>query len=174
MLDVLNEALHALPQLVFEDPSTWQTLAVRYETPHVDRVWRQWGDYRLYLHCIYPCDKPLYHLHPWASGIAVISGFQRMGVGLAGPDGVPITVATTVLGAGSRYEMVYPEAMHFVQPLGGPSMSVMVTARPWSSEVARGHQPGHGLVHDPLPDPTRDAILNFYRQIPTANYLTPW
>jgi len=159
MLQVLDEALKALPALLSDPETPWVGLAVRYEKPYVDRLWVQWGEYRLNLHRIFPCDVPLYHPHPWPSAVEIFDGRYEMGLGADHPE--TALISTVVLGPGSRYEMANPRGWHYVKPLGGPSMSVMVTGKPWPNEGVSA--PGKGLVHPNLSTHERAFILAYFK-----------
>jgi len=165
MLSQLQRALVALPSLI-DNPSTpWQSLAVRYETPHVDRVWLQWEpDTRLFIHQIFPCDKPLFHPHPWPSAVAILDNFYTMELGHGDPGGPPPEVTSTVvLGPGSIYEMAHPWGWHSVGPTFTSVFSVMVTGRPWPSTGVK--HPGAGMKHDPLSPEDVTRILERARKL---------
>lgn len=138
ILEVLAEAEKNLPKWLEnrEAWDTWHSLDVDYEPPRVERVWRDLPDgFRLLLHRIHPCDKALFHPHPWPSAVKILSGRYEMGVGYLpeGDDGTknpPVTVLTE-LAAGSSYVMVEPRGWHWVRPLGVPSLSVMITGPKW-------------------------------------------
>lgn len=150
MLQLLQQALRELPMLI-DDPTTpWKSLSVRYETPHVDRVWLQWRlDTRLFLHEIHPCGKSLFHPHPWPSAVSILENYYEMSVGYGDPGGpAPKIAAHMVLGPGSEYEMVEPWAWHSVRPLHDSVFSVMVTGMPWPDTGVK--HPGAGLKHEPL------------------------
>jgi len=166
MLEVLARIRDNVLPALLESSTPWNSLAVRYETPFVDRVWMQYGDYRINLHKIYPCDKPLFHPHPWPSAVEIFSGAYEMGIGEAFTfNGIGFKptrpVATTILCAGARYEMVHPRGYHYVKPIGIPSMSLMITGKPWKQ--AR-RTPGKGLRHHPLEIEVQAEILEFFRQ----------
>jgi len=149
MLAILERAEWALGnpgRSLLDDPEGWETLLVNYEPPWVERLWRDFeGGYRLYLHRIYPCEKALFHPHPWPSAIKVLSGSYEMGVGYRHsrpgenqrtPDWTPSPppiAATIVLTPGSSYEMIEPAGWHYVKPLVGPSLSIMVTGPKWGA-----------------------------------------
>jgi hypothetical protein len=118
-----------LPALIADPNTPWQTLDVLYEEPRVERVWLQFGNKRIHLHRIHPCQKPYRHVHPWPSAILVLSGTYEMEVGKLPGNQVP--AATLILSAGSSYEMLNPLAWHSVRPLIEPSLSVMLTGQPW-------------------------------------------
>lgn len=125
-------ARSVLPGLISDPATPWQTLDVLYEDPHVERVWIQLGEDRLYLHRIHPCEKALFHPHPWPSAILILSGQYRMDVGYGWRSGgEPPVAASMYLQEGSGYEMVNPDGWHNVLPYGGPSLSLMLTAPPW-------------------------------------------
>ena len=70
MLDVLREVEKEIEALLGE-ADDWESLYIDYDHPHVERLYRSWGDYRINLHLIHPVPKgqsPLYHPHPWPSG----------------------------------------------------------------------------------------------------------
>jgi len=147
MLTKLHEAEDALPDLLREGVDAWESLDIDYEPPRVCRLWRQWGDFRILLHHIELCGKALFHPHPWPSAVRVINGTYEMAVGFAesdwqkagrnfegfgyeGPRG-PLEVARIVLGKGAQYEMTDPNGWHYVKPLFGSSLSVMVIGKPY-------------------------------------------
>lgn len=161
MLDQLDSLLQILHTLV-TDPNLWKTVDVTYEDPHVERVWTQVGENRLSLHRIHPCDKPLFHPHPWPSAMVVADGTYTMGIGRSLDGSVPVEVARLQLAKGSRYEMVDPYAWHWVQPVGKPVMTIMVTGQPWRMPFGFPTH-GKGHVHQPLKDEIRDEILEWFR-----------
>jgi hypothetical protein len=57
-----------------------------------------------------------------------------------------------------RYEMTDPDAWHYVRPLGGPTLSVMVTGQPWDRPAPRSSKP---LV--PLTDARRAELFALFR-----------
>lgn len=71
MFDVLEEVERAIPRLLWQEG--WNSLDVDYHDPRVERVWRQWLDYRVSLHVIHPCQPSasLFHPHPWPSAMRV-------------------------------------------------------------------------------------------------------
>ena len=136
MLDVLARLEADLPGLL-TDETGWNSLDINYHPPRVERLWRSWGDYRVSLHRIHPCVTPdaLFHPHPWPSAMRVLVGTYEMAVGY-GAGTTPPPVAAKMIAAGDlRYEMVDRDAWHYVRPIGGPAMTVMVTGRPWSRDA---------------------------------------
>ena len=133
MLEVLIRAEKELPSLLRE-PTKWQSLFVDYHTPFVERLWRDWDDYRLYLHRIHPCNPgdALFHPHPWPSAMRVLSGTYEMAIGYGTGDEEPPEAARLLLGPDSLYEMNEPNGWHYVRPIDEPTMSLMVTGKPWA------------------------------------------
>ena len=109
----------------------WKTMHVTYEKPHIERLWREYGEGRLYLHRVAACkaEDSFYHPHPWPSAMHVMSGTYDNHVG----DGNEVFSVTRMV-AGSQYEMVNPKAWHKVVPVDRPAFTVMVTGPlfdPW-------------------------------------------
>lgn len=133
MIDYLMSVEKRLGKLVHPDEEcNWQSMLVTYEHPHVERLWRQDGENRIYLHRIHPCtaEQAFYHTHPWPSAMLILSGKYKMNVGIG-----PIDTAEMILTAGSRYSMTNPQAMHSVQPLETPTLSLMVTGPRWEIDT---------------------------------------
>ena len=143
MLEKLYEAEAALPELL-RDERAWTGVYADAEKPVLRRLWRQWGDHRIYLHAFDPClpEESFAHPHPW-SGIAirVVDGRYEMTVGAsADPSVVPPTVVTMIFEPGSVYEMVHPHGFHGTRPIGGPTYSLMVAGPPtWQENRVRGN-----------------------------------
>lgn len=140
MLKKLNEIVfHDLRRLM-RDRSIWNSLHITYEHPHVERLWCQHGDLRVFLHRIYPLptllepQHVLYHPHPWPSAVRLVSGRYIHRVGLQ--DRV---MCTQVLGAGASYEITDPDLWHSVEPEGGPSDSIMVIDKPYPIRPSMPH-----------------------------------
>jgi len=166
VIDLLAKVRYEVLPALLKGTTEWNTMAVRYETPHVDRCWVQWGEYRINLHKIYPCESPLFHPHPWPSAVEVYSGHYEMAIGhqhwFPFARKTPEAAATVVLAAGSKYEMLNPKGWHYVKPLGDPSMSVMITGKPWES----AHRtPGKGVKHEFLPLERQLEVINFFRLV---------
>lgn len=130
-MELLSGLESNLPALL-DQPERWSSLDVNYEPPRVERLWMDLDGHRVYLHRIHPCEKALYHPHPWPSAIKIVSGSYEMGVGYGVGDAVPPEAARVRLAAGSSYVMVEPDGWHYVRPLGpDPSLSLMVTGERW-------------------------------------------
>jgi hypothetical protein len=131
-------ARQALPDLLKEDISTWKSMYITYEYPHVQRLWKTFeNDARVYLHIIESIPqhkrdagaKPFFHPHPWPSAVMLLNGAYRMG--LRGQWGPSDQLKWMVLQEGSSYEMPHPDDMHFVDPIDYEVMSLMVTGKPY-------------------------------------------
>jgi len=139
MLSVLTRVVRDLPQLLAA-PDRFQSLDINYEPPRVERLWCSYDDYRVNLHRIHPCDKALFHPHPWPSAVKILSGVYEMEVGWGlepNADWAPPVATTLLLTTGSSYEMIDPNGWHSVRPILGPSLSVMVTGRPWQRHIEK-------------------------------------
>jgi len=134
MLDLLLKAEAELPQLLLE--GGWRNVHVIYDKPHVERLWRQWGENRISLHVIHPCDESesFFHPHPWPSAMRVLSGEYAMKVGFGEGLVTPPTASTLVLSPGSVYEMTHKDAWHSVIPKT-VCWTVMVSGKPWEREM---------------------------------------
>jgi hypothetical protein len=146
MLDVLARLEAELPALL-ADEASWHSLDINYHPPFVERLWRGWGAYRVSLHRIMPCEPSdaLFHPHPWPSAMRILDGTYEMAVGYgAGSQPPPIAsriVAVPGQGGDVRYEMTDPDAWHYVRPIGGPAMTIMVTGTPWRRESPSAREP---------------------------------
>lgn len=156
MLDTLKEVETSLLNLLNED--RWNSLLIDYEVPVVERVWTQWGQYRICLHRIHPCQKPYFHKHPWPSAMRIVEGKYEMSVGYGKGDQEPLHAAKIILTAGSTYEMVEPDGWHSVNPVAEPVMSVMVIGKPW-----RIGQPKGNLQLSTLSGEAKEEIINFFK-----------
>lgn len=133
MMDVLARAERQLRAWFIRPATEWNSLDVDYEPPRVERLWRPFEDqYRVYLHRIHPCEKALMHPHPWPSVIKVISGKYEMGLNYHGPE--PL-LAKFILTEGSIYVMDDPKGWHYVKPLKEPSLSLMITGKPYEPQL---------------------------------------
>lgn len=146
MLDVLSEVEQALPYLL-QDEAHWLSLYVDYHPPFVERLWTRWEDYRIYLHRIQPCNagEALFHPHPWPSAMRVLEGEYEMAVGFGAGLETPPIAALMISRGDFRYEMTHPDSWHYVRPLHRPTLSVMVTGKPWAREAPRSSKPLQSL-----------------------------
>ncbi len=160
MLPVLEQAERELPALLLvrED---WQSLYITDEQPLVERLWMPYGEGRLLLHVIHSCPpgRSLFHPHPWGSAMHILEGYYETAYGHGPPDGPPPARGKPkVLGAGDRYEMVNPNAWHYVRPLGESAVTVMVTGKPWNRGGVR-----KGNALRPLSSFRVDTLLGLFR-----------
>ncbi|MDP3770633.1 MAG: hypothetical protein Q8R40_06955 [bacterium] len=158
MLTILREVEIMLPRLL-ANANDWNSVFVDYHLPFVERVWRQWGEYRIMLHQIYPCapEEALWHPHPWPSAMKIESGRYEMGIGFRS-DSIPAHAGKHILAEGDTYEMVHPDGWHYVCPLDGPSMSLMVTGKPWN----RVQPVTLAKTLRPLSEAQKARILSFF------------
>jgi hypothetical protein len=142
MLEVLHQVETLLPQIL-KDESRWKSVFVNYHPPFVERLWTDWGNYRIYLHLIYPCNdtEALFHPHPWPSAMKIINGRYEMWVGHGEGMKPPLVTEIRILCAGDEYEMIDPNDWHSVRPLEEPSLSLMVTGIPWARLAPKSDQP---------------------------------
>jgi len=149
MLEVLVAVEVALPDLL-GDESAWTGLYAASERPALTRLWRQWGEYRVYLHAFEPCsaEEAFSHPHPWKFAIRILDGCYEMVVGMsADPTVVPTVSAKMLFEPGSCYEMTHPHGFHAIRPVGGPSHSLMVAGPViWPENRARGNAPTRPLT----------------------------
>jgi hypothetical protein len=138
MLTMLEAAERELPALL-RDTAGWKSLFVDYHAPFVERVYREWNGHRLYLHCIHPCapEEALFHPHPWPSAMRVHSGKYEMGVGFGSGDTPPPLAAKIIASGAMTYEMTDPDAWHYVRPLDGVALTVMLSGPPWQRTAPR-------------------------------------
>ena len=160
MLDILYAVENELPMLL-HDEDTWNSLYVDYHPPIVERLWMPWGDYRVNLHRIYPCtrDEALFHPHPWPSAMRVLSGEYEMAVGYGKGETAPSIAALMIASGDFRYEMTDPDGWHYVRPLREPTMSLMVTGKPWDRPSPKSGKPLQQLSVE-----QRSAMFQFFRE----------
>lgn len=160
MLDKLYYFQSILGSLLVSG-AEWNTLDVNYEKPHVQRVWRQFGEYRINLHRIFPCGRYgcFFHPHPWPSALKIEDGRYEMSIGYGG--GLELksdNIAKLILPAGSYYEMTDFDSWHSVRPLDGPVMSLMITGKPWNRLMPKSDN----IKLSSLSDENRNQILDFF------------
>lgn len=138
----------------------WKSLDISHVPPRVERVWAQVNDMRVNLHRAHPCDSPLFHGHPWPCAVRVVTGSYEVAVGHGPPGDPPPEAATFLLGPGSVYEMADMDSWHYVTPIGSPSLSLMVSGRPWG---LRGVAPDEELRS--LDSAAVSDILDLFRRL---------
>jgi hypothetical protein len=161
MLDILSQVEQVLPELL-QDEGAWQSLYVDYHPPMVERLWRPWDQYRVFLHRIHPCEREqaLFHPHPWPSAMRVLEGEYEMAVGFGPGMETPPVAALMVARGDFRYEMTHPDSWHYVRPLERPTLSVMITGKPWAREAPRS-----GKRLQPLPADQVTELLGRFRAL---------
>lgn len=119
---------------LLENPQVWNTLDVDYYPPRVERLWTEYKGYRIFLHTIHPTDKPcLYHKHKWPAAFKQVKGSYEMGITYSNKEinsdeaYLLPTIARFIVSEGSYYEMTQTDALHFVNPQGQVSCSIMIT-----------------------------------------------
>ncbi|MBN9542691.1 MAG: hypothetical protein J0G32_02705 [Alphaproteobacteria bacterium] len=133
MISLLKDIEKLLP-LWLVDKSGWNSVYVDYHKPYVARLWKQYGEYRFYLHKIFPClkEESLFHPHPWSSAIKIVKGGYEMGVGYSESLSIAPDITTTfALSDNCYYEMLSDKEWHYVRPVNEPSYSIMVTGKPF-------------------------------------------
>lgn len=163
LIERLREAEGQILTLL-EDEDAWESLDINYHPPFVERLWRPWGDFRLFLHRIFPCppEDALFHRHPWPSAIRVINGQYEMGFAYGegpGEGAAPPAAARMIFTGGSAYEMTDALAWHYVAPLDKPSLSLMLTGDRWGKG---SHKPDYRL--SPLQPQTKTELLSLFRE----------
>ena len=157
-LENLVKIENILPELL-QDETRWQSLDIDYEMPRVERLWLQHDSLRICLHKIHPSSTPqsFLHPHPWPSAMRILSGKYEMGVGVQSLDSAPLIASTIHLETGSSYEMITPHGLHYVNPIGGITYSLMVSGTPWP-----GLDKKSGFVLKPLTQEAKREILHFF------------
>jgi len=159
MLDILEQVETELPKLLTSDEG-WQSLNINYHPPFVERVVRSWGDFRISLHRIFPCEssEALFHPHPWPSAMHILSGVYEMAVGYGPGDQPPPHAAKLIVSGDMKYEMTHPDAWHYVRPIDEPAMTLMITGQPWER-----WSPGSDKLFSPLAPKVQEEIMDFFR-----------
>jgi len=132
------------------DASIWKSVDVNYHPPHVERLWCQLGNHRLFLHFIHPCaaGESLFHPHPWPSAIHVLEGEYEMGVGFGEGLEEPEVFSTIISQGSMYYDMPHRDGWHYVRPTTSVCSSVMLTGEPWGREMPDSEQVGElGYLH---------------------------
>lgn len=165
MLHILTDIRdNILPDLL-RDGGAWNSLDITYEKPFVHRLWRQYGDNRILLHEIQPCSQEEAFVHPHQSASAVHVDVRpgvsyEMGVGYGPGPKPPMATTMIVKGPASfAYEMLEPFAWHYVRPIDGPTLSLMITAKPWGMAIPTRKIPLMG----PLSSEVKISLLDKFR-----------
>jgi hypothetical protein len=152
-----NDAEDVIRQSRVDD---WESKAIRYEYPHVDRLFMKYATpgstaARLNLHVIRPCsDDALFHPHPWPSAMKILKGSYKMKVGdkeCANPHRVVKEHGTITLVPG-MYSMNDHRMWHSVQVAPGTAVySIMVTGLPYEGETDYMNAQRNGTIATPGP-----------------------
>lgn len=112
--------------------------------------------HRVYLHRIHPCGEaePLMHPHPWPSAVKILEGEQEI---------IDRSGDTMILTPGCYYEMTNRDAQHSVNPLGSPSLSLMISGAPYPGFLA---PKPYGKLR-PLTDKEIEALVGLGINRPT-------
>ncbi len=160
MIEILKLAEKELPYLLKN--GVWQSLDVDYYPPRVERVWCEYGNYRLCIHIMHPTDKPcLFHKHRWKAAFKIIKGSYEMGLAysekeITSEEAYNLPFAKFILDTGSYYEMTNTHLAHYVRPLKGVSISLMLSGELYKED--RKEILGKQLL--PLSDERKLVILN--------------
>lgn len=92
----------------------------------------------------------------------MVSGSYFMELGYGSSRSEAAIASSILLEAGSSYEMAHPKGWHSVNPVGGPSLSVMVTGTPWAFPIEPDAKPDKELL--PLEADVIQALLAEFRQ----------
>lgn len=127
MLEVLKKAEAVLPELLGDDAS-WHGVFADTEKPYLRRLWRQWGENRIYLHHFSSCEprEEFPHPHPWQMAVRILKGEYVMGVGTSSDLSIVPTLEYSVFHPGDSYELLGPDKWHAIRPLKEESLSLMV------------------------------------------------
>jgi hypothetical protein len=71
----------------------------------------------------------------------VLDGEYEMAVGFGAGTETPPVAALMITRGDFRYEMTHPDSWHYVRPIGRPTLSLMVTGKPWVRESPRSTNP---------------------------------
>src|SRR5512147_535227 len=80
---VLRDVERALPRLLI-DRAGWNGIYADTRKPHLRRLWRQYGEYRINLHFfdgMEAGDDAFAHPHPWAFAVRIHEGIYLMDIG---------------------------------------------------------------------------------------------
>ena len=132
-IEILKSLEPAIKDLL-NNPNVWKTLDVDYFPPRVERLYTDYDGYRIFLHTIHPTDSPcLFHKHRWPAAFKQVEGSYEMGITYSEKEisseeaySLP-TLARFIVNEGSYYEMTQTDCLHFVNPNGKVSRSIMVT-----------------------------------------------
>ena len=114
----------------------WHSKLVEYHPPIVQRLWRQFGNYRISIHRIIGCKphEAMKHTHPWPSIIQLIQGQYEMDFGFIDESKSLQRGGNFLMKTGGTYIINSPKIWHSVAPKGKECLTLMVTGKPWELE----------------------------------------
>ncbi|MDP3710173.1 MAG: hypothetical protein Q8R29_00405 [bacterium] len=159
MLNILHDIEIFVLSLLLRNHARWKSMLINYNPPTVERLWTQFGKYRVNLHRINLCKREdaLFHPHPWPSAVRILSGSYKMDIGYGKGEKEPPVASTLIMAEGSAYEMIDPDGWHRIYPVCGSSISLMVTGSPWARS-----SPGKGRSFPKLGNTEQLEILGFF------------
>lgn len=166
----LQRAEKDLPKLLLNS-EIWNTLDVDYFPPRVERLWCQYElNHRLFIHVIHPTDSEcLFHKHRWPASFKMLSGSYEMGVSysteeVSSQDAYKLPeIAKFIIAAGSYYEMTNTNTLHYVKPVDGISISLMITGPLYPEAEIRKEVLDREL--QPLTEYRKTTILNYVERL---------
>jgi len=165
MIEALEEIEKELPDLL--DLEGWESLNVDYFPPVVHRVWRQYGDYRICLHRIFPPkedDKVLFHPHKWPCAVKLLKGQYETTMAYKWDRELPPLIAgKLVLNEGSVYEMNRPHQWHSVRPVNCEYALSLLVMGPLYNVNYEGAEVKKKLK--PLSNRRKNSIIKEFKEI---------
>jgi hypothetical protein len=110
------------------DASLWDSIEINKKKPHTSRAIRMYGEDRVCVHRLEPCERIdcFAHPHAWPAAVLVLSGEYIHDIGYKETfDGPYRALYREIVGQDSLYQMVHPNVWHKVQP-NKPTYSIMV------------------------------------------------
>ena len=159
MLEALHQVESELPALLRDEP-----LGKAFSSTITRRRWSGCGcpgglSNLPPSHLSVRPGEALFHPHPWPSAMRILCGEYEMAVGYGKGESTPPIAALMIAAGDFRYEMTDADAWHYVRPLKEPTMSLMVTGKPWARPV-----PTASKVLRPLNPVQCSEIFAFFRK----------
>ena len=164
MIELLKKAELDLPKLLL-NPELWNSLDVDYFPPRVERLWLKYDqNHRLYIHITHPTkEECLLHKHRWPAAFKMVDGCYELGMTyskdeIASKEAYKLPIHIHIISAGSYYEMINTNDMHYVKPLGNErSITLMMSGALFPEADTRKEIVDKKLY--PLFDVRKKAIL---------------
>lgn len=139
MLDILHTILKSSGFInALYQGTGWDSLVINRRKPTTYRIFQQFGQYRVCLHCFHPCDKDeaFRHPHPWPGAFYILKGGYDMELWRSTDrdDTNPTKITSMHLAAGSKYEITDPLLWHSVVPTT-TTYTIMVNDQPWQPNI---------------------------------------